>query len=185
MPSKRGRARASRKRRRAALRSLTVSPIGGASQTEAGSTKPDRRFKGAPAERKATAGSARPMSALAPDTASGAKTLEALKSLVHVARRSPACAPLRFSDREADQYVERGPAASNRLQIIARHVLAAQQSGRLRSGDPELIAVIIVGAIVGASDMAQSGRVRAASGVSDLPSLPLVLIDRLALDRPN
>jgi len=129
------------------------------------------------------------MSALAPDTASGAKTLEALKSLVHgyidLARRSPACAPLLFSDREADQYVERGPAASNRLQNIARHVLAAQQSGRLRSGDPELIAVIIVGAIVGASDMAQSRRVRAASGVGDLPSLPLVLIDRVALDRPN
>ena len=167
----------------AALGSLIVSPaVGEASQAEGGPRKPNRRVKGAPAARKASPN-------LAPDTANGAKTLEALKSLVHgyidLARRAPACAPLLFCDREADQYDEREPATSNRFQNITRHVLAAQQSGRLRSGDPELIAVIIVGAIVGASDMAQSGRVRAASGVGDLPSLPLFLIDRLALDRPN
>ncbi len=124
-----------------------------------------------------------------PDTVTGAKTLEALKSLVHgyvdLARRSPDCAPLLFCDREADQDVERRPAASSPLQNIARHVLAAQQSGRLTNGDPEQIAVIIVGAIVGASDMARDGRVRAASGVADLPSLPLFLIDRLALECRN
>ena len=179
-------------RRRTTLRSLIISSeAGGACKTETDSTKPDSCFKGPPAARKATVDNAQRMSAtLEPDAASGTNTLESLKSLVHgyidLARRSPACAALLFCDREADQdAVERGPQVPRPLQTIARHVRAAQQSGRLTSGDPEQLAVIIVGAIVGASDLAQNGWVSAACGGVDLPSLPLFLIDRFALDCRN
>ena len=112
--------------------------------------------------------------------------LEALKSVVcryvNLARRSPDCAALLFGESEpgaADSETAR------RFELIAAHVRAAQAGGALKSGDAELIATLIVGAIAGAADLSQNGRVIAASGVSDLLSLPLFLIDRLTTKRCN
>src|SRR5271165_5379756 len=116
-----------------------------------------------------------------------ASPLEMLKSVVNsyvtLARRTPDCGALLFSDPEPGQA---GQSESSRaFEIISAHVRAAQQAGALDRGDPELIATLIIGTIVGASDLSQNGRVRAASGVADLLSLPLFLIDRLTTKRSN
>ncbi len=112
--------------------------------------------------------------------------LEALKGVVcgyvKLARRSPECGPLLFSDTELG-HAEKESARA--LETIAAHVRAAQLAGAVKSGDPELITTLIVGAIVGAADLSQNGRVRAASGIRDLLSLPLFLIDRLTTKRCN
>lgn len=119
-----------------------------------------------------------------------AAPLEALKSVVsgyvNLVRRAPACGPLLFSERETGPAkVETGSASVGAFETIFSHVRAAQREGALKSGDPEDITTLIVGAIAGTADLSQSRKVRAASGVHDLLSLPLFLIDRLAVVRGN
>ncbi len=116
--------------------------------------------------------------------------IEALKRVVRgyldLARRLPACGPLLFSDQDLDRAEdESGSGSASAFETIVGHVRAAQQAGELKSGDPEHITVLILGAIVGAVDLAQSGRVTAANAVRDLEALPLHLIDRLAVKRAN
>ena len=128
--------------------------------------------------------------AFEPDLRNGGSPLEALRRVVRgyleLARRCPACGPLLFTDRELARAEDgSGWEAASALQTIASHVRAAQQAGELKSGDAEHIAILLLGAIVGAVDLTQSGRVRAASAIRDLEALPLVLVNRLAVKRAH
>lgn len=129
--------------------------------------------------------------ALEHDSENDGSPLEALKRVVRrhheLARRLPAWGPLLFGDPEHGRADDgSGFAAASPFKTIASHVRAAQQSGELESCDAaERITILILGAIVGAVDLAQSGRVTAACAVRELESLPLHLIDRLTVKRFN
>ena len=151
-----------------------------------------RRFadKQAQAQARARSNFGRKRAARRLDPENHGAPLEALRRVVRgyleIARRLRGCWPLLFSERDLERGDEESaPGAASAFKTIARHVWAAQQAGELKGGDAERITILILGAIVGAVDMAQYGCVGAASVVSDLESLPLHLIDRLAVKRFN
>ncbi len=117
-----------------------------------------------------------------------ASPLEALKRIVRgcveLTRRFPTRGRFLFCGQElgrADDELRSEVVSA--FATISSNVRAAQLAGELKSGDADHIAVLILGAMIGAADLAQNGRVRAASAIRDLEALPLLLLDRLATKR--